>query len=306
VSERTDRIDRADWTERAEAHRRRADALLAPHVERRRAGVAHPVFDFLFTYYSCRPRQLRVWHPGYGVVLDGLDDDAAQEYLTRAGYERVGAGVAVSRDYLRTRLGTVTFIADLLAATAARPARFGCFGMHEWAMVYRTDAVRHGAVPLRLGAAGTDAVVESIPLRCSHFDAYRFFTEPAVARNARPLTRQTQIAEEQPGCVHAGMDLYKWAFKLGPLIESSLLLDCFELATEARVLDMRASPYDLRDFGFTPIAVETADGRREYATAQESLSVRAAPLRERLLQACVALRDAGRRSGPGISVFTGG
>jgi hypothetical protein len=69
---------------------------------------------------------------------------------------------------------------------------------------------------------------------------------------------------------------------------------------------MRASPYDLRDFGFAPIAVETADGRREYATAQESLSVRAAPLRERLLRACVALRDAGRRSGPGISVFTGG
>lgn len=303
MSERTDWIDRADWTERAEAHRRRADALLAPHVERRRAGVPHPVFDFLFTYYSCRPRQLRVWHPGYGVVLGG---EPAQEYLTRTGYHRTEAGVTVSGDHLRTRLGTVTFIADLLAATAARPARFGCFGMHEWAMVYRTDAVRHGAVPLRLGAAGTDAVVESIPLRCSHFDAYRFFTEPAVARNARPLTRQTQIAEEQPGCVHAGMDLYKWAFKLGPLIESSLLLDCFELATEARVLDMRASPYDLRDFGFTPITVETADGRREYATAQEALSVRAAPLRERLLGACVALRDAGRRSGPGITVFTGG
>lgn len=303
MSERIDRLDPAEWTERAEAHRRRADALLAPHVDRRRAGVPHPVFDFLFTYYSCRPRQLRVWHPGYGVVLGG---EAAQEYLTRAGYHRTEAGVTVSRDHLLTRLGTVTFIADLLAATAARPARFGCFGMHEWAMVYRTDAVRHGAVPLRLGAAGTDAVVESIPLRCSHFDAYRFFTEPAVARNARPLTRQTQIAEEQPGCVHAGMDLYKWAFKLGPLIESSLLLDCFELATEARVLDMRASPYDLRDFGFAPIAVETADGRREYATAQESLSVRAAPLRERLLRACVALRGAGRRSGPGISVFTGG
>ncbi len=303
MSERTDRIDRADWTERAEAHRRRADALLAPHVERRRAGVPHPVFDFLFTYYSCRPRQLRVWHPGYGVVLDG---DAAHEYLTRAGYHRAHTGVTVSREHLRSRLGTVTFIADLLAATAQRPARFSCFGMHEWAMVYRTDQVRHGAVPLRLGAAGTDAVVESIPLRCSHFDAYRFFTEPAAARNARPLTRQTQIVEEQPGCVHAGMDLYKWAIKLGPLIESSLLLDCFELALDARILDMRASPYDLRDFGFTPITVETPDGRREYAAAQEALSLRAAPLRSRLLRACTALRDAGWRSGPGITAFTGG
>lgn len=291
------------WTDRAEAHRARADALLAPHVERRRAGQPHPVFDFLFTYYSCRPRALRVWHPGYGVVLDG---DAAQEYLTRTGYRRAGAGVTVSDEHLRARLGTVTFIAELLAATAARPPRFSCFGMHEWAMVYRTDQVRHGAVPLRLGAAGTDAVVESIPLRCSHFDAYRFFTEPAAARNARPLTRQTQAAEEQPGCVHAGMDLYKWAFKLGPLIESSLVLDCFELALDARILDMRASPYDLRDFGFAPITVETPGGRREYAAAQEALSVRVAPLRSRLVQVCAALRDAGRRRGAGISAFTGG
>jgi hypothetical protein len=299
----SERADRPDWTDRAEAHRRRADALLAPHLERRRAGEPHPVFDFLFTYYSCRPRQLRLWHPGYGVVLAG---DAAQDYLTRAGYHRAGTGVTVSREYLRTRLGTVTFIADLLAASAARPARFSCFGMHEWAMVYRAGQVRHGAVPLRLGAAGTDAVVESIPLRCSHFDAYRFFTEPAAARNARPLTRQTQIAEEQPGCVHAGMDLYKWAFKLGPLIESSLLLDCFELATDARILDMRASPYDLRNFGFPPITVETTDGRREYAAAQETLSRRATPLRSRLLQACAALGEAGRRSGPRITAFTGG
>ena len=69
---------------------------------------------------------------------------------------------------------------------------------------------------------------------------------------------------------------------------------------------MRASPYDLRDFGFPPITIETPDGRREYAAAQEALSVRAAPLRSRLLSACAALREAGRRSGPGITAFTGG
>ena len=41
------------------------------------------------------------------------------------------------------------------------------------------------------------------------------------------------------------MDLYKWCYKLGPLIESELLMDCLELAADARELDMRASPYDL-------------------------------------------------------------
>jgi hypothetical protein len=50
-------------------------------------------------------------------------------------------------------------------ATADRPAQLGCFGLHEWVMVYRSgpDDVRHGAWPLHL---------------------------------------------EQPGCLHATMDLY--------------------------------------------------------------------------------------------------
>ncbi|TDL07574.1 3-methyladenine DNA glycosylase [Mycolicibacterium obuense] len=291
-----------DWRDVAAAHRDRADALLAPHVERRQTGVPHPVFDFLFTYYRLRPRHLRVWHPGYGVVLTGA---GAETYLTRAGYQRDGAGVAVGHDHLMTRADTVRFIADLLTATASRPPRFGCFGMHEWAMVYRTPDVRHGAVPLRLGAAGTDAVVESMPLRCSHFDAYRFFTPAAAPRNARPLARATQIEEEQPGCVHAGMDLYKWAAKLGPLIESSLLLDCFALAVDARVLDMRASPYDLRDFGFAPITVETPAGRAQYVAEQETISLRAAPLRARLIEACVALAEAAALTGTGRAI-TGG
>ncbi len=248
--------------------------------------MAHPIFDFLFTYYRLRPSQLRVWHPGYGVVLTGA---SARRYLGRAGYTRQGDGVTVSRDHLQNRLGTVTFVAALLRATASRPARFNCFGLHEWAMVYRSPTVRHVDLPLRLSAAATNAVVDSMPLRCSHFDAYRFFTDAAARQNAVHLTRQSQIVQEQPGCVHAGMDLYKWAFKLGPLIESGLVLDCLELASDARVLDMRASPYDLRGLGFEPIAVETAGGRVEYARAQKVITDRAAPLRARLLDRCAAL-----------------
>lgn len=282
------RLAAGHWLDRERDHLARVDAFLEPHRARRRAGLAHPVHDFLFTYYSLRPRQLRVWHPGYGVVLDGPE---ARRYLSRTGYTRRDGGVGVSSEHLHARAGTVRFIADLLGATAARPPRFNCFGLHEWAMVYRSADVRHDSVPLRLGAAGTDAVVESMPLRCSHFDAYRFFTEPAARRNAAPLTREGQIATEQPGCVHAGMDLYKWAFKLGPLIESELVLDCLHLAADARVLDMRASPYDLRDYGFDPVAVESPGGRREYARAQQDLTERAAPLREALLQRCTALLD---------------
>ena len=199
-------LDEDDWLSRAAAHRARVEAFTAPHNRRARRGEAHPVWDFLFTYYSLRPRQLRVWHPGYATALAG---PAAAEYLVRTGYVSTPSGVTVGADHLRSRQQTVGFIAGLLRATAGRPAQFGCFGMHEWAMVYRTDAVRHSRLPLRLGAAATDAVVESMPLRCSHFDAFRFFTPDAAPRNHGAPTRDTQADWEQPGCLHANMELCK-------------------------------------------------------------------------------------------------
>ena len=280
-------LPEADWTEREHRHRARVADFLRTH----RASEAHPVWDFLFTYYSLRPRQLRTWHPGFGVALAGT---AAQRYLGRSGYGAVAGGVAVTYEYLTARFETVRFIAGLLRATASRPARLNCFGLHEWAMVYRSDTPRHAQVPLRLGAAGTDAVVESMPLRCSHFDAYRFFTEPAARRNAEQLTRETQVGSEQPGCLHAAMDCYKFAYKLGPLIESELVMDCLEAAAQARELDMRASPYDLRDYGFEPIAIETPAGRAEYVRVQQQVAERAAPLRATLTDRCELLLSAVR------------
>ena len=272
----------ADWTARQHAYRHRVEEFLAPHVQRMRAGEAHPVWDFLFRYYSLRPRQLRVWHPGFGVVLRGV----ARDYLDRTGYGPHPSGVAVTFEYLRSRVETVEFIGELLRATATRSPRMNCFGMHEWAMVYRAPTVRHGQVPLRLTAAETDTVVESMPLRCTHFDAFRFFTEPAATMNAGTPSRRDQTGWEQPGCVHANMDLYKWCYKLGPLIESELLVDCLELAADARALDMRASPYDLRDHGFEPIAIETPAGRAAYIRSQQDIASRAAPLRVAIADRC--------------------
>ena len=282
-------LEQTDWLDRERMHHKRVDEFCEPHRSRARVGQHHPVWDFLFTYYSLHPRQLRIWHPGFGVALGGA---AAQRYLGRAGYARGRDGVAVTHEHLLARADAVRFIARLLRATASRPARLNCFGLHEWAMVYKAPAVRHVQVPLRLGAAGTDAVVESMPLRCSHFDAYRFFTEPATVRNTAELTRDSQVATEQPGCVHATMDCYKWAFKLGPLVESELVMNCLRLAADARALDMRASPYDLRDYGFEPIAVETPAGRAEYVRAQQSVAERAAPLRSMLADRCELLLTA--------------
>jgi hypothetical protein len=160
-------------------------------------------------------------------------------------------------------------------------------------MVYRTppDDVRHASRPLRLGSAGTDEVVRSHRIRCTHFDAFRFFTDPARPRNSVQPTRERQAQQEQPGCLHAGMDLYKWAYKLAPMTPSELVADCFELARDIRMLDMRASPYDLRALGYSPVRIETAAGKREYADAQREFTARAAPLRRRLVAVCDALLE---------------
>ena len=189
-------------------------------------------------------------------------------------YRVVGDGVELDVDaFLEARGSAVSFVRDLLSATVSRPAQLGCFGLHEWAMVHGipADDVRHAGWPLRLGSAGTDAVVERHGIRCSHFDAYRFFTDSASPRNALRPTRDSQVAMEQPGCLHAGMDVYKWAFKLTPLVPSDLVADAFDLAREIRVLDMQASPYDLRELGHEPVPIETAEGKAAYLERQRRL-----------------------------------
>jgi hypothetical protein len=294
-------LTRAEWQARAAAHEARVDVWVQPHLERRRRGVAQPVHDFLFTYYSQRPAALRRWHPGYGVTL--LD---APEYSDQRGYRivrrvlvdpggaerRERAGLSVSVDHLESQRPMIESIRRLLVATASRPATYGCFGLHEWAMVYRTDDVRH-AWPLRLGLEGTDHVVESHRISCSHFDAFRFFTEPARPLNALQPGRDDRPAFEQPGCLHAGMDLYKHAFRLTPLVASELVADCFALAWDVRELDMRASPYDLADLGYEPVRIETPEGKAEYVAAQRDFAERAAPLRQRLVEECDRLLAAG-------------
>jgi len=280
-----------EWLPRAEAHRARVERFAAPFVERRMAGKKHPVEDFLFTYYTHKPGQLQRWHPGAGVVLEG---PAAAERLAWKFYEPAGhdgGAVLDAAAFASARAEAVRFARILLTGTAARPAQFSCFGLHEWAMAYRSEenGIRHEYLPLRLGAAGTDRVVEEHRIRCTHFDAFRFYAPQAAPLNELQPTRETQRELEQPGCLHANMDLYKWAYKLTPAVPSDLLMDCFELAWEIRTMDMRASPYDLSGWGQAPIRIETPEGKAEYVRAQKGFAERADVLRARLLEVAEAL-----------------
>ena len=270
-----------EWHARRRAHEQRVFAWTGPHQARAARGERHPVHDFLFEYYRFRPSWLRRWHPGPDVVLAG---ETAREFLRWPEYHETDGGTALNLATLPRR-ESVAWILNLLRLTAGRPPAFACFGLHEWAMVYRqTPAeVRHNQWPLRFPPDELARIVEAQPVRCSHFDAFRFFTAPAQPLNKIQPTRATTPEFEQRGCLHANMDLYKWAFKLAPFTPSELIADCFALARDIREVDMRASPYDFQKLGYAPIRIETSEGRADYEAQQRDFAERSQPLRARLI-----------------------
>jgi hypothetical protein len=171
----------------------------------------------------------------------------------------------------------------------ARTLGYGAFRVCNIFAVRGTAPLVMRAAPDPVGPANDAAIVEGASLCCTHHDAFRFFTPAARPLNRHQPTRDDVPALEQAGCLHANMDLYKWATKLGPWIPAELTADCFALARDIRELDMRASPYDLRTLGFAPVPVETPAGRAHYEAAQRAFTARAAPLRARLIQLCEML-----------------
>jgi hypothetical protein len=59
------------------------------------------------------------------------------------------------------------------------------------------------------------------------------------------------------------------------------------LAVDARKIDMRASPYDVRSVEGCedPLRIETSDGRKQYVEAQEALVQKGIPVREKVISA---------------------
>lgn len=274
-----------EWRTFASRHLKRTSQWTVPYRQRRASGKLHPIYDFLFIYYRIRPAQLESWHPQYGIRLTEAEKESAYQHHY---YRHDDRGTTLDPSRLEGNAAhRLEMALRLCEAVHERPPQFGCFGMHEWAMVYRGSKegeIRHAEqLPLRLGQEATDAFVRSRPISCSHFDAFRFFSEPAKAYNRIQPEKDTRIKNEQCGCLHTNMDLYKLCGQCMPWLGSELMWQCFELAVEARKLDMQASPYDCSSLGFDPIPVETAAGRLEYEKQQRQFSERARPLREEMI-----------------------
>lgn len=270
------------WQRRDAAHRVRVAPLAQAFVERRAKGEKHPVWDFLFTYYTFSPGKLMTWVPGLV--------ESRKWKMESVNAEEITWDCPPMPDRIRRE---AAWTAQLCANILRRPARFVCHGLHEWAMVYKQSAeqVRHGGHELRMPPDRLAEFVESQTVCCTHYDAFRFYTPEARPLNTMNPRFETRQEMEQGGCLHANMDLYKWAYKLWPWVGSDLVADAFEVAVAGRAMDMRASPYDLAALGFQPIRIETEEGRVEYRAEQRRIADFAEPVRERLRMAARVLAD---------------
>lgn len=281
------------WTDREKRHRALVSPLADAFVKRRGLGLKHPVHDFLFTYYDFSPAKLKHWTPSYEESL-AITPHTLEKYpwLNDYWFHVNGNILSPKRDKIHSNTRSLaSFIAELCGNILERPPRLTCFGLHEWAMVYKTapEAIRHQGYRLRLPPNELADFVESQIICCSHYDAYRFFTPEARHLNRLNPILETRLQMEQGGCVHVNMDLYKWGCKLWPWIGSDFIAKTFLIAVDCRELDMRASPYDLREKGYEPICIETEAGRRQYQKEQQLLAERSIPLREELKAFCERL-----------------
>jgi hypothetical protein len=273
-------VPESEWRNTMESHENELAKLLDPYLKKRSMQQKDPVLDFLFEYYAFRPSHLKRWTPGIGMALEISSTSNLPEVSELTVSDQIA--FLDPKHFPEKRIKSIRWTLDLLKKSANKKPLFGCFGMHEWAMVYRAGEVRHDQIPFRLSEEEIAEFVESRPLLCTHFDAFRFFTEKAKPMNRNELSRNNFHDMEQPGCLHTNMDLYKWAFKLYPWISSEVIREAFFNAVETRKVDMQASPYDAREFGLEPIMIETEEGRKMYLNKQTEIFERSMPIRQEL------------------------
>jgi hypothetical protein len=274
----------------------------------------HPVYNFLIEYYGLKgvkgTRRLARWMPApvanESMLLEGASEEDLGSLLHMRGAvmeddgilynpaDFFGKGDATrSEDAVRAATPYLWYRSILQNTAEAEPV-LHCFGLHEWAMQYMPEgapippsAKYQGHLPLRVDRQVINDTLERKGVSCTHVDALRYFAPAAGPLNhhGAKLERIDQLRMEQPGCVHAHMDLLKLCLRLSPFCDAELLQRVLEVSLAARRLDVAASPYDLSSYGVEPVPVETSEGRAQYKREQIALMRAAAPVRLDLLRA---------------------
>lgn len=295
------------WRNAASLHAEQVHELLRPGFlsESSALDAKHPIYNFFIEYYGMKGakgvRKLKQWSlPKYPVFLEGATPDDLGDILPLRGASIQSSGISycpsnyygASEDLVRAASAFVWYH-KVLKQSAQREPVLHCYNLHEWAMQYHppgSETPQSGKyqkhLPLRVDRETLNQAVERNGVCCTHFDALRFFAQPALPLNSVQLVnRGQQLVNEQPACLHATMDLFKMITKLQPFISADLKLRCLSLAVKAREIDVAASPYDASAYGIFAIPIETADGRSVYKKKQLQLLKESQPVRLELIGA---------------------
>ena len=283
-----------DFSKRVLTHKNAVKERFGDYFVLRERGNIHPVLDFLYTYYHFRPGQLERYSAGYNIKIElptsvTLIQDIPNSSLMKINNDRLQFDLS---QFPIHRANGLDYVINLLEQTQESEPQFGCLGMHEWAMVYKNEENPRYTEGFRLKPSEIQEFVESRPIRCSHYDAFRFFTPEAKPLNKLQPDKNLMPEMEQSGCIHTNMDVYRWAYKFYPWVNSDLILKAFDVAYTARFIDMKASPYDLSSLGINPIYIETKVGAEEYISEQKRLHEMSLPVREELICVLNDLREA--------------
>ena len=319
-------LKRSEWRSRADAHRRRVRDLLGGMFYDRKIHDRHPIYNFLFNYYRFRPHMTierysagldfvescsssddeSLYHCKYLSVKD--DRSMRSLYLPSSKYFSVKDGCIEMDPVKSLNEKSVTRIRNLftlLEIVQRRPPNFSCFGVHEFAMLH--SGARHSSLSEKSGSEIAHVTTrESMMLwRELRFDVplrrYTALSKSALKSCRIKTSPDLRTKNEQAGCIHTNLDLFKFSLRLWPFASSELVADALELAIRARELDMRASPYDLssvsdftelgRDFDLTPVLIETESGRAEFRDSTMVLYRDSLPIRDRLIKVASSVLD---------------
>ena len=234
------------------------------------------------------PAQLRRWHPGAGVGARRSGRLAARRLALLR--RRRGRRRRRRRGLLAARGDTLRFVRELLVAHGRRGRHgFGCFGLHEWAMVYRLDPadVRHAGWPLRLGAAGTDAVVEAhqIALLALRRLPLLHPRRRAAQRAARRPVRASRRSSSRAACT-PGWTSTSGRYKLGPAGPERAGRGLLRAGPRhPRRSTCGPRPTTCASSATSRCASRPPRARPQYAAAQRGFSARGQALRARLVDA---------------------
>jgi hypothetical protein len=224
------KLMRQDWVQTAKSERLRVNSLLKSGIYQDKN---HPIYNFIFVYFFFNQKILFQYSPGMNTTIE-LDQDYDKLFSLNLApelqpIEAQSKTLAISFSEKKISKKFLQRTLQILKSVQSKLPSFWCFGLHEWAMQYHssqlapspsTKSSSFQSLPLRVSPEQIESLINPpssaiqppIPrLRCTHFDAIRFFTPSSLPLNviSPTPTRNTVDQFDQPGCIHVNMDLFK-------------------------------------------------------------------------------------------------